>query len=93
MAHTIHSRPTRNRSTTAYRPADPLLDARSAAPETGRALSTFWRDVRRGLLPAPFYVLPRMPRWRMSELQAAVAATRVTPKWEPDRSTSMDPRS
>jgi len=33
---------------------DPLLNAREAAAETGRALSTFWRDVRRGLLPQPY---------------------------------------
>ena len=55
---------------------DPLLMAEEAAAETGRALSTFWRDVKRGILPAPFYVTPRAPRWRQSELRAAVEATR-----------------
>lgn len=57
---------------------DPLLNAREAAAETGRALSTFWRDVRTGLLPQPYRVLPRMPRWRRSELRAAINACRAT---------------
>lgn len=56
---------------------DPLLMAEEAAAETGRALSTFWGDVKRGVLPAPFYVTPRAPRWRQSELRAAVDATRA----------------
>lgn len=54
--------------------SDPLLSAAAAAPETGRALSTFWRDVKRGILPAPYYVTPKAPRWRRSELRAAVDA-------------------
>jgi predicted DNA-binding transcriptional regulator AlpA len=53
---------------------DPLLTAEEAAPETGRAVSTFWRDVKRGILPAPYYVTPKSPRWRLSELRAAVEA-------------------
>jgi predicted DNA-binding transcriptional regulator AlpA len=56
---------------------DPLLSAREAAAETGRALSTFWRDVKRGLLPQPYRVLPRTPRWRRSELRGAVNACRT----------------
>lgn len=53
---------------------DPLLTAEEAAAETGRALSTFWRDVKRGTLPPPYYVTPRAPRWRRSELWAAIEA-------------------
>lgn len=60
-----------------YLADDPLLTAAQAAPETGRALSTFWRDVRRGLLPPPYRVTPRAPRWRRSELRAAVDACRA----------------
>ncbi len=67
----------RSRPKPEYVPTDPLLAARQAAPETGRALSTFWRDVKRGILPAPYYVTPRAPRWRLSELRAAVDATRA----------------
>ena len=59
---------------------DPLLMAEEAAAETGRALSTFWRDVRRGALPAPYYVTPRAPRWRLSELRAVVEAAPRAPK-------------
>jgi predicted DNA-binding transcriptional regulator AlpA len=53
---------------------DPLLTARESAAETGRALSTFWRDVRNGVLPRAQYILPRAPRWRRSELRAAIEA-------------------
>jgi predicted DNA-binding transcriptional regulator AlpA len=60
--------------------ADPLLPAAEAAPETGRALSTFWRDVKRGILPPPYYVTPRAPRWRLSELRAAVQASPRAPR-------------
>ena len=59
-----------------YRPADPLVTACEGAVELGKGLSTFWRDGRAGLLPAPYYVSPRCPRWRLSELRAAVEATR-----------------
>jgi predicted DNA-binding transcriptional regulator AlpA len=59
--------------------SDPLLNAKEGAAETGRALSTFWRDVKRRVLPAPYYVTPRAPRWRLSELRAAVEAAPRTP--------------
>lgn len=60
--------------------ADPLLTAEEGAAETGRALSTFWRDVKRGTLPAAYYVTPRAPRWRLSELRAAVEAAPRAPR-------------
>lgn len=55
---------------------DPLLTAAEAADETGRGLSTFWRDVRSGRLPPPFRITPRCPRWRRSELRAVVESCR-----------------
>lgn len=61
-------------------PADPLLNARDAAAETGRAISTFWRDVRRGTMAPAIYVLPRSPRWRLSELRAVVNAAPRSPR-------------
>lgn len=67
----------RSRRKPEYVPSDPLLTAKEAAAETGRAVSTFWRDVRAGKLPGAFYVTPKMPRWRLSELRAAVDATRA----------------
>jgi predicted DNA-binding transcriptional regulator AlpA len=74
------SRPTERRNVQ-YLPDDPLLRAAEGAAETGRAVSTFWRDVRAGRLPAPVYVGPRMPRWRRSELRAAMdACPRQKPK-------------
>jgi predicted DNA-binding transcriptional regulator AlpA len=71
-------RPPRRKPT--YVPDDPLLSAAEAAAETGRALSTFWRDVRAGRVPAAYYVTPRCPRWRRSELRAAVDACRAPVK-------------
>ena len=65
---------------TDYIPDDPLLNAREAAAETGRARSTFLRDVRRRRLPQAIYILPRMPRWKRSELRAAVEACRTAVK-------------
>ncbi len=58
---------------------DPLLTAEESAAETGRALSTFWRDVKRGTLPAPYYIAPRCPRWRLSELRQVVEAAPRAP--------------
>jgi predicted DNA-binding transcriptional regulator AlpA len=69
------------RRTAVYIPDDPLLRAAEGAAETGRALSTFWRDVRAGRLPAPIYLGRRMPRWRRSELRAALDAC---PRWKPE---------
>lgn len=60
-------------------PSDPLLTARESAAETGRAVSTFWRDVKLGRLPRPYYVTPRAPRWRLSELRASVEAAPRAP--------------
>ncbi|MGE0419131.1 MAG: helix-turn-helix transcriptional regulator [Acetobacteraceae bacterium] len=60
-----------------YVPDDPLLTAREAAAERGQALSTFWRDVAAGRVPPAYYVSPRCPRWRRSELRAALEASRA----------------
>ena len=78
----------RSRYQPEYIPDDPLLNAKQSAVETGRGLSTLWRDVRAGLLPPPYYVTPRNPRWRRSELRAAVAATRA-----PERRSRQSPEN
>lgn len=52
---------------------DPLLTAKESAAEAGVALSTWWKHVKSGRFPAPSYPLPRCPRWRRSEVQAAAA--------------------
>lgn len=59
---------------------DPLLTAAEAAAERGQARSTFWRDVAAGRVPAAYYVTPRSPRWRRSEIIASVQATKARPK-------------
>jgi hypothetical protein len=43
------------------------------------SLAAFWRGVRDGRFPAPFYPAPRAPRWRKSELRCALEALRRTP--------------
>ena len=60
-----------------YVPDDPLLTAAEAAAERGQAISTFWRDVRAGRVPLAYRVSPRCPRWRRSELRAALEAFRA----------------
>ena len=47
---------------------DPLLTAREAAAYRRQGLSTFWRDVREGRVPAPVRISPKAPRWRLSDL-------------------------
>ena len=72
--------PSHSRRKPVYVPDDPLLTAAESAAKSGRALSTFWRDVRAGRLPPAYYVTPRSPRWRRSELRAAVEACRAPAK-------------
>jgi predicted DNA-binding transcriptional regulator AlpA len=66
------------RSRLAYLPEDPLLTAREAAVERRQGLSTFWRDVREGRVPPAYYIGPRMPRWRRSQLRAGIEACRAS---------------
>lgn len=47
---------------------DPLLTAREAAAFRRQALSTFWRQVKLGQVPAPIYITARSPRWYLSDL-------------------------
>ncbi len=58
---------------------DPLLTAREGAAEARLSLAAFWRAVAGHRLPPPLYPLPRAPRWRRSELRAALEATRALP--------------
>lgn len=60
-----------------HRPDDLLLSAREGAVETGVAVSTFWKYVKIGLLPPPYYVAPGFPRWRQSELRRTIDARRA----------------
>jgi hypothetical protein len=71
--------PKRARRKPGYVPDDPLLTAAEAAAERGQAVSTFWRDVAAGRVSPAYYVSPRCPRWRRSEIRAGVEATRAVP--------------
>jgi len=78
MPMTIKTNEKMNRATTRqeYRPIDPLLCAREAAAERRQAISTFWRDLKNGVVPSPYYVGPKSPRWRLSEIRASIEATK-----------------
>lgn len=56
---------------------DPMLTAEEAAAEAGVALSTWWKHVKSGRFPAPTYPLPRCPRWRRSDVRAALEMPRA----------------
>ncbi len=62
---------------TAYRASDPLLSASDAAAECGIGKSSFWAAVAAGYLPQPVYVTSKTPRWRASELRAAIEGRRA----------------
>jgi predicted DNA-binding transcriptional regulator AlpA len=62
----------RRRRKPEYVPDDPLLGPTEASAERGTGKSTFWRDVKAGLVPPPTYVGPRMPRWRRSTIRRTV---------------------
>jgi predicted DNA-binding transcriptional regulator AlpA len=47
---------------------DPLLTAKEAAAYRRQGISTFWRNVKEGLVPKPIYITARSPRWRLSDL-------------------------
>ncbi len=48
--------------------ADPLLTAKEAAAYRRQGISTFWRQVKEGLVPKPIYITARSPRWYLSDL-------------------------
>ena len=53
---------------------DALLTAKEAAAVARIGVSTFWLRVKEGRFPRPTYVVgPKSPRWRLSDLRAALA--------------------
>jgi predicted DNA-binding transcriptional regulator AlpA len=64
----------------AFLTADALLTVREVAAWRRCGVSTVWRDVKRGTLPPPVYITPKSPRWRWSELLAALEQTRALPR-------------
>lgn len=49
-----------------------LLTAAESAAFVRIGLSTFWNLVRTGRFPQPLRVMPKSPRWRLSDLQDAL---------------------
>lgn len=58
-------------------PEDPLLRVKDAAKELGISTSLFWRLNKTGDVPPAIYVTAYAPRWRRSELYAAMEARRT----------------
>lgn len=58
-----------NTNPTNYLSNDPLLRPTEAATERKQAISTFWRDVRLGVVPPPIYIGAKSPRWRLSSIR------------------------
>lgn len=57
-------------------PRGPVVNAKGLAAYIGTDVSTVWRGVSEGRLPKPFYPSSRAARWRLSEVDAALDATR-----------------
>ncbi len=55
-------------------PNETLLSAPDVAGYAGIGYSTLWRHVRSGALPLPYYMTNKVPRWKLGDLRAAVAA-------------------
>lgn len=53
---------------------DPLITRVEACAMLGVGRSTFYVGVLDGRFPRPIYLGPRCPRWRRSEVHAAIAA-------------------
>lgn len=70
MKNTLHNQ------TTISPVDDRLLAAKDAAKELGICVSLFWRLNKTGDVPPAIYVTAKTPRWRRSELHAALDARR-----------------
>jgi predicted DNA-binding transcriptional regulator AlpA len=69
LVHSDHrSPPDASATQRALANVDPLLTAKEAAAFRRHGVSTFWRHVKLGLVPAPIYITDRSPRWRLSDL-------------------------
>jgi predicted DNA-binding transcriptional regulator AlpA len=58
---------------------DRLLDVDGVADMVRASVATVWRETKAGRLPRPLYVAPTAPRWRESEVWAALEKTRANP--------------
>lgn len=51
---------------------DPLIRDREAAALMGASVSTFWRNVQKGVIRRPIKI-GGLSRWRKSEIEAVIA--------------------
>jgi len=61
-----------------YTPDDPLLSAKECSMEVNCCLSQFWKLVKENRLPKPYYISNKLPRWKRSELRAAIEVTKAS---------------
>ena len=66
-----------------------LLSAREAAHELGICVSLFWRLNKTGDVPPAIYVTAKTPRWRRSELHAAMEPRRAAGNGKGKRGASQ----
>jgi predicted DNA-binding transcriptional regulator AlpA len=70
-----------NPSVPPYGPVDhleQLITAADVARMLGITVTSVWNGVKSKRLPKPMYVMERSPRWRPSEIKAAMELTRMT---------------
>jgi predicted DNA-binding transcriptional regulator AlpA len=56
-----------------------FLDVKEVADLLGIAVSTVWKLVGEGVLPAPSRVVPGAPRWWLDDIVAAAKAAQARP--------------
>jgi predicted DNA-binding transcriptional regulator AlpA len=59
---------------------DRYLTADEVAALLALNRATVWRNVVLGVLPKPYYPVPRAARWKLSDIEAAVAARQMLPR-------------
>jgi predicted DNA-binding transcriptional regulator AlpA len=55
---------------------DEFVDVRAAAKLAGVSVPTFYRAVASGRMPSAYYPSPGTARWLVSEIRAAILATK-----------------
>jgi hypothetical protein len=59
---------------------DTPLDPQGAADFLGVSKPSFWRAVALGIIPPPYYIASRSPRWTVRDLRRAREAQRALPR-------------
>lgn len=68
-----------NRNCRALPEGETPVSVKAVAAAAGISIPAVWKQVATGRLPRPIYPCPRSPRWYLSEIRIALAATRALP--------------